>query len=106
MSAVLPGSTVFFFSLADLGLFDIGFDFAGNTFLVQFFGPQLYSGTSAPFTLLTGTFLATSGDVIENDAETSTLSSGKVIAPEPATLALLGFGIVGIGALRRKKAEA
>src|ERR1700686_1297507 len=43
------------------GLLIIKFKEFGQTDVWEFFGPQIYSGTSARFTLLTGTFPVTGG---------------------------------------------
>lgn len=76
--------------------------------LFEFFGPQIYSGTSAPFTLLMGTFPVT-GRLFISPEFTTALVGGSVTAtaaaiPEPGTLALLGSGLFAIGVLRRKRA--
>ena len=105
-SSVFPGNVVFF-DLADLGLFDV---YMGSS-VFEFFGAQSYSGTTAPFSLLTGTFPVTGGDIVENGVVTDLLggtvtATPAVATPEPATLALLVSGLFAIGVLRRKKCFA
>lgn len=102
------GAEVDFYSLADGGLFDIYLNGGVDT-VFEFAGEQSYSGTSAPFTLLTGIFPISFGDIVENGT-LADISGGTVTAtavttatPEPATLALLGSGLFAIGVLRRKK---
>jgi PEP-CTERM motif-containing protein len=105
LNVVLPGSEVQFFDLGESGLFNIDFDLGGNSYIVEFFGPQIYSGSSSPFKLLTGTFPVTGGYIILDGEDEVALSGGSVTAvgtPEPASLAMLGFGLAAIGALRRK----
>jgi len=105
-NTVLPGSEVQFFDLAQSGLFNVDFSLGGNSFVVEFFGAQSYSGSSSPFTLLTGTFPVTGGVIIVDGGEDEVpLSGGTVTAvksPEPVSLAMLGFGLAAIGALRKR----
>jgi hypothetical protein len=43
------------------------------------------------------------GVTIETDSGTYTLDLGAATVPEPATLALIGFGVFGLGLIRRRK---
>jgi hypothetical protein len=83
------------------------FNVNNNRYDFNFLGPQIYSGNNAPFTLLTGTFPATSATVVKLNNTFfaifgSTVTATTTATPEPATLPLLGFGLCGIGALRKK----
>jgi hypothetical protein len=49
-----------------------------------------------------GADVSTFGD---NDVVTVTLSYESAAVPEPATLALIGFGVFGLAALRRRKSN-
>ena len=96
---------VIFFPTSESGLLDIKFNEFGQTEVWEFFGPQIYSGTSAPFTLLTGTFPVTGGFFI-SPGFTTPLVGGSVTAtaaPEPAALGLVCSGLFAIGVLRRKR---
>jgi len=97
---------VIFLPTSESGLLDIKFNEFGQTIVWGFFGPQIYAGTSAPFTLLTGTFPVTGGLFVSTQF-TTPLVGGSVAAtaaPEPATLALLCSGLFAIGVLRPKRA--
>lgn len=77
-------------------------DFYGFQQLLLTDGPQLFSGTVAAPTLLTGTFALT--QVEGGGKYTLTVTEQAAAAvPEPATWAMMlaGFGMVGFGLRRR-----
>jgi len=94
------------------GLIDIEFSSGGHGYLFEFFGntttSQMYSGTSAPFALLTGTFGAEPGlsdaiigsQVFGFDA-TIEATSASASASEPSSLILLCAGVLEIPFIRR-----
>jgi hypothetical protein len=109
-------ATVSFFPADMGGLIDVFVSLGGAPVTVEFFGDQIYSGTDpGPFTLLTGTFPLSAifgfGDIFDSnnnlvtdfDGGSVIASSATTAAPEPATLAMLGSGLFGLAALRRKK---
>jgi hypothetical protein len=105
ISKVLPGTEVQFFDFASSGLFDVDFSLGGNAFQYEFGGGQSYTGTG-PYSLTAGRFPIAIGDVIKNGNFEGFLLGGRVRAvatPEPMTLAMLGFGLAGLGILRKKK---
>ncbi|MDJ0278961.1 PEPxxWA-CTERM sorting domain-containing protein [Sphingomonas sp. 2R-10] len=66
-----------------------------------FLGSQLFTGTTAMPSLLTGAFTLASD--IDQSPVTITVSQSVAAVPEPATWAMMiiGFGAVGIGMRRR-----
>jgi hypothetical protein len=105
LNLVLPGSEVQFFDSGESGLFNVDFTYLGFDYEVEFFGAQIYSGSGSPYTLLTGVFPVTGGEVLVDGEEIGTLWGGSVkavAAPEPASLAMLGVGLAAVGALRKK----
>ena len=109
---VLPGAEVDFYGLGDKGLFDIDFDYGGNNYLIELFGLQSFSGTDAPYSLLTGNFKVTGGVIYinYNPYFPNPILKGKVTAtataPEPAGLAMLALGLAAVAGLRKRKLVA
>ena len=106
---------VTFYSVGQLGLFDISALIGGDTFTWEFFGPQLYTGSNAPYTLQTGTFAVDSspaGTFSDSKGKYSgSFSGGTVVAtktPEPATLLMLVLGLLFLSplAFRRERLAA
>ena len=73
------------------------------------YGPQIYTGTEADPVFSVGTFVFDLVDCNEEtgcslgdpNGETLTITAASV--PEPLTLSLFGAGLLGLGALRRRK---
>lgn len=82
-----------------LGLTD---ELGGGGFLVDTTGSQLYSGSEADPTLLTGVFPLS--EFAGEGSYTLTVTTVAGVIPEPATwgMMLLGFGFVG-GAMRARR---
>lgn len=109
-----------FFPQAQNGLFDIVVlnSVDSDTYLWSFFGPQIYSGSSAPFSLMPGTFNindsstpppSTFDDSLGAGVYSGTFTAGTVVAtstaaavPEPSLLLLLSAGLLGLGSMRRR----
>jgi PEP-CTERM motif len=75
-------------------------------YIAEFFGPELYSGTSSPFTLLPGEFSLNGlqggfsglfefpSEGLENLISDATVTATRIPSvPEPSTLALLAVGL-------------
>jgi hypothetical protein len=87
--------TFSFFSTADGG--GLALDTISTT-SINAFGAQLYTGTEANPTFLTGVFSLNEGSSTSTDIGTLT------ITPEPSTLLLLFGGLVGgVGSLLRRR---
>ena|SRR5208282_1616605 len=96
-------TTIIFYAAAGFGMFDMGLS-DGN--LVTMYGDQVYAGNPPPdATFIPGVYAVSSA---MNDAALGVgTGSGTVTistAPEPASLALLGFGAFAAMLARRKTA--
>jgi hypothetical protein len=105
-----------------LGLFNIVLNTTdGDTYLWQFYGPQIYSPSGGGGSLMTGTFDINSSPQISTVDNTTmgqgnfgvgpytgTFTGGMVVAtstaalPEPSSLLLLSTGLLGLCSLLRR----
>jgi len=92
-----PSRSIRFYTTVELGGFD-------NSF--SYFGPQLFSGTTASPTLLTGNFTLFTNAGMTNVAGNLSVTDLTAAVPEPATWAmmLVGFGMIGATARYRRRA--
>jgi len=111
---VSESGQVQYFDSTGGGLFTISFtDGSGNTYYWDIFGPVIFSGTGAPYTLLTGVFpingtgMTTSALYLNNTSvlgnfQGGTVTATDISAPEPGSLLLLASGLLSIAFLLRR----
>jgi hypothetical protein len=109
----IKDAEVTFFDDGDSGLFDITFENKkGVTKIISFIGPQLFTsnGPDGPFILLGGVFGIDGGAIFKGDkvgksfeGGDATVTATSTALPEPASLLMLGLGLAGVVALRKKQ---
>ena len=82
------------------GTEDFNFDIPGNLFGYQ--GSIICSNTSLCHTVSSGVRSSGLFDLTTN-SDGASLVTGALTAPEPATLTIIGAGLVGLAAARRKR---
>jgi hypothetical protein len=98
-------ANVIFFNTAQSGLFDIEFMVGGTNYTWVLFGQQLFSGSTSNPTLIYGNFTVDSSKSffwVPGSMSSFPVSGTVGATPEPASLILVGSGLLALARLRRK----